>query len=115
MKPFKFCFQFQLAPLHHGELNIHPPGSVVSNATFNVSLIQYCQLDDGTTEYFFSAQITGWDIVPGVFGIPLGLVEGTFVRQGNAGEFKSWKAGASGYCPPRLRTPTCIAFVTLVS
>ena len=33
----------------YGELNVHPPASVVSNATFNVSLTQYCQLDDGTT------------------------------------------------------------------
>lgn len=53
-------------------------------------------LDDGTTDYFFTAQITGWDIVPGKFGIPHGLVEGTFVRRGNAGEFKSWMLRIEG-------------------
>jgi hypothetical protein len=33
----------------YGKLNIHPPDSVVSNASFNASLMQYCQKDDGTT------------------------------------------------------------------
>jgi len=47
-------------------------------------------------EYFFTAQIAGWDIVPGKFGIPHGLVEGTLVRQGNAGEFKSWRLRIEG-------------------
>ena len=110
--PFKF----------YGEIVIHPPASVVSNATFNISMTQYCQKDDGTTDYFFSAQISDWDIVPGTFGIAVGLIEGTLVRQGTAGEFKSWQVrfqgevgilGASGGDLPDMGTGVLLSLKTV--
>ena len=82
---------------YFGEVNIHPPeSSPMGNGSFNMSLTQYCMRGDGTTEYFFTAQITEWDVVPGVFGIPHGLIEGTLIREGNAGGFKYWKVRLEG-------------------
>ena len=82
---------------YFGEINIHPPpSSSMGNGSFNMSLTQYCQRGDGTTEYFFTAQITDWEVVPGTFGIPHGLIEGTLIRDGNAGGFKYWKMRVEG-------------------
>jgi hypothetical protein len=82
---------------YYGLVNIHPTsGGSMSNVSLNASLTQYCQRGDGTTEYFFTAQITDWDVVPGTFGILHGLVEGTLIRAGNAGRFKYWSIRLEG-------------------